>query len=199
MIVGASGQVKEFREENEYGEIGEYNHRHISHLCGLYPSAIINRATPEWLTAASRTLDLRGDRTHAWSIAHRACCRARTGEGDKALSALDILFKTRLADTLWAKIGSTQEIDANLGYTAAVTEMLLQSHETDADGNFLIDLLPALPKKWASHGSFKGLCARGGWMVDCEWKDGKPVKVALRPGAHAAKKPVVRYNGKLWK
>jgi len=199
VIVGASGQVKEFREENEYGEIGEYNHRHISHLCGLYPSAIINRATPEWLTAASRTLDLRGDRTHAWSIAHRACCRARTGEGDKALSALDILFKTRLADTLWAKIGSTQEIDANLGYTAAVTEMLLQSHETDADGNFLIDLLPALPKKWASHGSFRGLCARGGWMVDCEWKDGKPVKVALRPGAHAAKKPVVRYNGKLWK
>ena len=77
--------------------------------------------------------------------------------------------------------------------------MLLQSHETDADGNFLIDLLPALPRKWASHGSFKGLCARGGWMVDCEWKDGKPVKVALRPGAHAAKKPVVRYNGKLWK
>ena len=197
VIVGESGQIKEFREERKYGEIGDPKHRHISHLCGLYPCAQINRSTPEWLKAASLTLDLRGDRTHAWSIAHRACCRARTGEGDKALAAFDVLFRSRLTDTLWAQIGSTQEIDANLGYTAAVTEMLLQSHETDEKGGFVIDLLPALPKKWAPHGSFKGLCARGGWMVDCEWRDGKPVKVELRPGPHAtASAPLVRFTGK---
>jgi alpha-L-fucosidase 2 len=159
---------------------------------------LITRATPKWLAAASRTLDLRGDRTHAWAIAHRACCRARTGEGDKALAAFDILFKERLTDTLCAKIGPTQEMDANLGYTAAVTEMLLQSHETDVHGHVVVDLLPAIPKKWVAHGSFKGLCARGGWLVDCEWKDGKPSEVVLRPGRNAAKKPLVRFDGRRW-
>lgn len=196
VIIGASGQIKEFREESLYGEIGDPKHRHISQLCGLYPSALITRATPKWLAAASRTLDLRGDRTHAWAIAHRACCRARTGEGEKALTAFDVLFKDRLTDTLCAKIGPTQEVDANLGYTAAVTEMLLQSHETDVHGNVVVDLLPALPKKWASRGSLKGLCVRGGWRIDCEWKDGRPVKVGLYPGANATGKPTLRFRGK---
>ena len=62
VIVGESGQIKEFREERKYGEIGDPRHRHISQLCGLYPCAIMNRATPEWLKVASRTLDLRGYR-----------------------------------------------------------------------------------------------------------------------------------------
>ena len=200
VIVGESEQIKEFREERKYGEIGDPKHRHISHLCGLFPCAIMNRATPEWLKAASRTLDLRGDKTHAWAIAHRACCRARLGEGDKALAAFDVFFRNRLTDTLCALIAKAQEVDANLGYTAAVTEMLLQSHETDANGNFVIDLLPALPKKWAAHGSFRGLCARGGWMVDCEWSDGKPLVVTLRPGPHATDvPPLVRFGGKPWR
>ena len=199
VIVGESGQIKEFREERKYGEIGDPKHRHISHLCGLFPCAIMNRAAPEWLKAASRTLDLRGDRTHAWAIAHRACCRARLGEGDKALAAFDVFFRNRLTDTLCALIAKAQEVDANLGYTAAVTEMLLQSHETDTNGNFVIDLLPALPKKWAAHGSFRGLCARGGWMVDCEWRDGRPLTVKLRPGPHAtAVPPTIRFAGKPW-
>jgi alpha-L-fucosidase 2 len=199
VIVGESGQIKEFREERKYGEIGDPKHRHISHLCGLFPCAIMNRGTPEWLKAASRTLDFRGDRTHAWPIAHRACCRARLGEGDKALAAFDVFFRNRLTDTLCALIAKAQEVDANLGYTAAVTEMLLQSHETDTNGNFVIDLLPALPKKWAAHGSFRGLCARGGWMVDCEWRDGRPLTVKLRPGPHAtAVPPLVRFAGKPW-
>jgi hypothetical protein len=67
----------------------------------------------------------------------------------------------------------------------------------DADGNFVIVLLPALPKKWAVHGSFRGLCARGGWIVDCEWSDGRPLAVTLRPGPHAvAAPPRVRFGGK---
>ena len=198
VMVGESGQIKEFREERLYGEIGDPKHRHISHLSALYPCALINRTTPEWLAAASRTLDLRGDRAHTWAIAHRACCRARTGEGDKALAAFDILFKEGLTDTLCAKIASTQEMDANLGYTAAVTEMLLQSHETDVHGNVVVDLLPALPKKWSARGSFKGLCVRGGWRIDCEWKDGRPVKVGLYPGANATGKPTLRFRGKPW-
>ena len=200
VIVGGSGQIKEFREENKYGEIGDPNHRHISHLCGLYPCALINRTTTDWLIAASRTLDLRGDRTHAWAIAHRMCCRARTGEGDKALAGFDRLLHTRCTDTLWANIGRTQEIDATLGVTAALTEMLLQSHERDEKGRFIIDLLPSLPAAWRQRGSFRGLRARGGWTVDCDWRDGHPVNVSVRPvdpgsQRNAASRPLVRFNG----
>ena len=60
--VGISGQIKEYREENAYGEIGEWAHRHISHLVGLYPGSCINRNTPAWMEAARTTLNLRGDR-----------------------------------------------------------------------------------------------------------------------------------------
>ena len=59
-----------------------------------------------------------------------------------------------------------------------------------------VRLFPALPKAWdGKEVSFKGLCARGGWMVDCEWKDGRSVKVELRPGSNAGPRPVVRFNG----
>lgn len=58
--------------------------------------------------------------------------------------------------------------------------------------------LPALPTTWATHGSFRGLCARGGWEVDCEWRDGRPAKVALRPGSNACPRPLVRFDGRPW-
>lgn len=69
--IGASGQIKEYREETYYGDIGEYHHRHISHLVGLYPGALINGNTPEWLSAAQYSLNERGDFSTGWSIAHK--------------------------------------------------------------------------------------------------------------------------------
>ncbi len=194
--VGESGQIKEFREERFYGDfVKEKYHRHISHLVGLYPGAIINRATPDWIRAASRTLDLRGEVTEAWALVHRMCCRARTGEGDAALRLFGNLMEVKTADTLWSIAHGVHIIDANYAGVAAFAELLLQSHEKDGNGNFIIDLLPALPSSWAKHGSFRGLCARGGWEVDCEWRDGKPVKVDLRPGPNAGPKPSVRFGG----
>ena len=191
--VGESGQIKEFREERFYGDfVRERHHRHISHLVGLYPGAIINRTTPEWLKAASRTLDLRGEMTTAWALVHRACCRARTGEGDAAVRLFGNLMEAKTADTLWSIAHGVHIIDANYAGAALFAELVLQSHELDEKGNFVIDLLPALPSSWAKHGSFRGLCVRGGWEVDCEWRDGKPVKVNLRPGSHAGPKPTVR-------
>lgn len=195
--VGESGQIKEYREERFYGDfVVQKHHRHISHLVGLYPGAIINRTTPEWLRAASRTLDLRGEVTEAWALVHRMCCRARTGEGDAALRLFGNLMEVKTADTLWSVAHGVHLIDANYAGAAAFAELLLQSHELDAAGNFVIDLLPALPSSWAKHGSFRGLCARGGWEVDCEWRDGKPAKVELRPGKNAGPKPLVRFGGK---
>ena len=180
VIVGASGQIKEFREENEYGEIGEKDHRHISHLVGLYPGSLITRATPEGLEAAKRTLDLRGDETTGWARAHRACCRARTGEGDKALEIVGGLIRDKSCDNLWNLCGGVNQVDGNLGATAAIAELLVQSHARDENGDFRIDLLPALPKAWAARGAFKGLRARGGKVVDCEWRDGTVVTSSVR-------------------
>ncbi len=195
--VGESGQIKEYREERFYGDfVNEKHHRHISHLVGLYPGAIMNRTTPDWLKAASRTLDLRGEVTEAWALLHRMCCRARTGEGDAAVRLFGNLMELKTADTLWSVAHGVHSVDANYAGASAFAELLLQSHELDEKGNFVIDLLPALPSSWAKHGSFRGLCARGGWEVDCEWRDGKPVKVALRPSPNAGPRPFVRFGGK---
>ncbi len=184
--IGESGQIKEYREEKKYGEIGERHHRHISHLVGLYPGTLINANHPDWMKAAKVALDFRGDKSTGWALAHRMNCRARLGDGDHALKLLRVMLAERTYDNLW-DAHPPYQIDGNFGATSAVAEMLLQSQAG------FVDLLPALPKDWSSHGSFKGLCARGRLVVDCEWKDGKPVSVTIR-GPKGAR-PDVRFAG----
>jgi alpha-L-fucosidase 2 len=184
--IGADGQIKEFREENRYAEIGQRHHRHISQLVGLMPGTIITPETPEWMAAARRTLDLRGDHSTGWALAHRICARARVGDGNRAYRLIGNLISSRTYDNLWDSHPPFQ-IDGNFGATAGVTEMLLQSH-----GGF-IDLLPALPDAWRRKGSFRGLCARGAFEVDCSWEDGFPKRVAVR--SLRGLKPDVRFRG----
>lgn len=164
VLIGDDGQVKEFREETHYASIGEPNHRHISHLVGLYPGTVISEKTPEWLRAAEVTLNRRGDRSHCWAVAHRMLLWARVGNGKRAMDLLQSLIKNNVMENLWDRHPPFQ-IDGNFGYTAGVGEMLVGG----SDG--VVSILPALPPEWHS-GEFAGIVSRGGIAFDCRWHEG---------------------------
>lgn len=96
---------------------------------------------------------------------------ARLKEGQKAYKNLEILLSRGKKTNLMNTIGPFQ-IDGNLGATAGIAEMLVQSHRRDGDGNYIIELLPAIPTEW-SKGNVSGLLARGGFEIDMEWANEK--------------------------
>jgi alpha-L-fucosidase 2 len=164
-------------------------HRHVSHLYAAYPSnQITRRGTPELAEAVRKVLVAKGD-NHGWSAAWKINLYARLGDAESAyriskMMETDISIHPAPEDS--DRVPSMEGNQAIQGYTAGIVEMLLQSHVpiAGAENAFELELLPALPRAWAT-GSVKGLRARGGFGVDLAWREGKLHTSTFRAGRAA--------------
>ena len=184
--ISKEGYLMEWLEDYEEAEP---QHRHVSHLYGLYPGNQISPSqTPELAEACKVTLNRRGDEATGWSRAWKINFWARLGDGDRALKLLRSLLAPAAykgCSEEFCNVAGTYpnmlcahppfQIDGNFGGAAGISEMLVQSNEG------FINILPALPTEW-SEGSIKGMKVRGGATIDLEWSKGKARKITITGG-----------------
>ena len=202
--IGKWGQLQEWQTDRDDPND---QHRHTSHLFAVYPGRQISMTkTPELAKAAIISLRSRsgnygtnentpftvestvGDSRRSWTWPWRCALWARLGEGEKAGIMIRGLLTFNTLPNLFCNHPPFQ-MDGNFGITGAMAEMLIQSHADE------IQLLPAIPKTWAAKGSFTGLCARSGYVVNCTWENGKVTNYKII--SSISSKVKVRVNGTL--
>jgi alpha-L-fucosidase 2 len=193
--IGKWGQLQEWKEDIDDPK---ETHRHTSHLAAVYPGVQISpEKTPDLARAAATSLIARGEQSTGWALAWRINIWARLRDAERAYGYIRRLLHPVTSLVVKGDSGGGVytnlldccppfQIDGNLGYVAGVCEMLLQSQNGE------IELLPALPKAWSS-GSVQGLRARGGFVVDMVWKDGKVTEYRIT--SKEPKQVIVRVNG----
>ena len=186
----------------KYGQLQEWiqdvddttnKHRHISHLWGMYPGNEINwDESPELMKAARQSLLYRGDAATGWSLGWKINCWARFKDGEHAFKMITMLLSPATGGAgSYPNLFDAHppfQIDGNFGGAAGIGEMLIQSHTR------FIDILPALPAALAS-GEVKGICARGGFIMNIKWKDGKLQHLTVT--SKAGMLLTLRYNNKV--
>lgn len=201
--IGQHGQLQEWLEDNDDPK---NEHRHVSHLWGLHPGNEIHPiTTPDLAEACKVTLSHRGDGGSGWSRAWKINFYARLLDGDHSFLLLkNLITPSTVYDRYAPNNGGLYanlfdacppfQIDGNFGATSGITEMLLQSHLRNENGDYYLDILPALPSE-LSNGKIKGIKGRGGFEISISWENGVLVSVEVK--SLVGNNLKLRYRGEL--
>ena len=187
--IGSDGSLQEWADD---WKSLEKNHRHFSHLYGLYPGRVLwDKKTPELIEAYKKVLEERGDGGMGFSMAWKMALWARLGDGERANRILGNYLKDQNCAQLFARCGRAMQVDGTLGATAAISEMLVQSHAG------YIHLLPAVPKTWEV-GEFKGVRARGGFELGLAWNKDGLVEATVQSNAGEVCRLKIGHRVQIW-
>ena len=168
--IGKDGSLQEWADD---WKSLEKNHRHFSHMYGLYPGKVLyEKRTPALIESYKKVLEERGDASTGFSRAWKMALWARLGDGNRSNKIYKGFIKEQTCTSLFALCGKAPQVDGTFGASAAITEMLMQSH----DG--FIKLLPALPDEWQT-GIFKGVCARGAFELEYSWQNKQVTQLTI--------------------